>query len=82
MTALEVWCLAMIALVFLAFLAYIVILAWLRARLIHTRVDYVFIMIITTIILIIILPTSSYSWIQTRSTMETNAVTHTHIKDC
>ena len=33
LTALEVWCLAMIGLVFLAFLAYIVILAWLRTRL-------------------------------------------------
>ena len=37
LTALEVWCLAMIGLVFLAFLAYIVILAWLRTRLIHVR---------------------------------------------
>ena len=34
LTALEVWCLAMIGLVFLAFLAYIVILAWLRTRLV------------------------------------------------
>ena len=39
LTALEVWCLAMIGLVFLAFLAYIVILAWLRTRfhLIHLK---------------------------------------------
>ena len=48
MTALEVWCLAMIGLVFLAFLAYIVILAWLRTRLIYFRVRYVVIMNVTT----------------------------------
>ena len=38
----------MIGLVFLAFLAYIVILAWLRTRLIHVRVRYVVIMTVTT----------------------------------
>ena len=54
LTALEVWCLAMIGLVFLVFLAYIVILSWLRTRLIHVGDIYVFIMIITTIIIIII----------------------------
>ena len=48
LTALEVWCLAMIGLVFLAFLAYIVILAWLRTRLIYFRVRYVVIMTVTT----------------------------------
>ena len=83
LTALEVWCLAMIGLVFLAFLAYIVILAWLRTRLIHVRVRYVVIMTVTT------KPSSSFSyivilaWLRTRSTIISNAVTHTtHIKDC
>ena len=48
LTALEVWCLAMIGLVFLAFLAYIVILAWLRTRLIHDKGNCIVVMIITT----------------------------------
>ena len=48
LTALEEWCLAMIGLVFLAFLAYIVILAWLRTRLIYFRVRYVVIMNVTS----------------------------------
>ena len=32
LTALEVWCLAMIGIVFLTFIAYIIILVWLRCR--------------------------------------------------
>ena len=75
----------MIGLVFLAFLAYIVILAWLRTRLIHARVEYVVIMTVTSknhhhhqhfafIIILVIL-----AWLRTRSTIMSNAVTHTHI---
>ena len=85
LTALEVWCLAMIGLVFLAFLAYIVILAWLRTRLIHVRVRYVVIMTVTTkiIIIIILAYIVILAWLRTRSTIISNAVTHTtHIKDC
>ena len=75
----------MIGLVFLAFLAYIVILAWLRTRLIHVRVRYVVIMTVTTkiIIIIILAYIVILAWLRTRATIISNAVTHTtHTKDC